>query len=112
MKVYKNTHIYLNFTRRNYKDETITTTPREIYFSVKENYDDENYLIQKRMTEGDIVSRGNGEWQIRLIPRDTEKLPFGKYYCDVKVIDEYGLNFIVVAPQVFEILETVTLTGG
>lgn len=112
MKVFKNTHNFLNFTRKNNNNEPITTTPTEIYFSVKENYDDERYLIQKTMTNGDIVSQGNGEWQIRLLPSDTAKLAFGKYYCDVKVIDEFGLNFIVVAPQVFEILDTVTLTGG
>lgn len=112
MKVFKNTHIFLNFTRRNNNNEAITTTPREIYFSVKENYEDDKYLIQKTMTNGDIISNGNGEWQIRLLPSDTASLPFGKYYCDVKVIDEYGLNFIVVAPQVFEVLDTVTLAGG
>ena len=112
MKIFKNTHNFLNFTRVNNNNETITSTPKEIYFSVKENYDDENYLIQKTMTNGDIVTTGNGEWQIRLLSKDTASLPFGKYYCDVKVVDEYGLNFIIVAPQVFEVLETVTLAGG
>lgn len=112
MKVYKNTHNNFSFTRRNNKNEVITTTPQEIIFSVKENFDDENYLIQKKMTEGDIsMNPTTGEWTIRLIPNDTARLAFGRYYCDVKIINEYGLSSIIVAPQVFEILETVTIGG-
>ena len=112
MKVYKNTHNNFSFTRRNNKNEIITTTPQEIIFSVKENFDDENYLIQKTMTKGEIsMNPTTGVWVIRLVPNDTAKLGFGNYYCDVKIINEYGLSSIIVAPQTFEILKTVTVGG-
>lgn len=114
MKVHKNTHAFFEFTRQDYNGNAITSRPRELYFSVKEtgDDDDEKYLIQKTMTAGDIVTRGNGEWQIRLIPKDTANLSLGRYFCDVKVIDEYGLNFIIVETQPFDVVKTITLSGG
>lgn len=112
MKTFKNTHDFAEFPRKNNKGEPITTTPKELIFTVKVSVDDETPLIEKRMTNGDITYVGDGVWQITLIPNDTINLAFGKYICDVKVIDEYGLEFIVVPAQDFIILDTVTLAGG
>ena len=112
MRTFKNTHDFAEFPRKNEKGEPITTTPREIIFSVKASVDDTAPLIEKRMTRGDITSLGDGVWQIGLVPKDTAELSFGKYICDVKVIDEYGLELIVVPAQDFVILDTVTLVGG
>ena len=112
MKTFKRTHDFVTFERKNRNGEPITTTPREIIFSVKTTVEDATPLIQKTMTNGDITYVGDGVWQIQLIPKDTENMAFGKYVCDVKVIDEYGLEFIVVPAQEFVLLETVTLVGG
>ncbi len=108
MKVYRNTNNYFVFSRISATGNPIVTRPQELFFSVKSSFEDEDYLFQKKMTTGDITTLGNGEWQISIIPRDTENITPGKYVCDVKVIDENGLQFIVVPPQPFEVLETVT----
>ena len=108
MRVYRNTNNYFVFARKNAEGDTITSTPQELIFSVRESFGAEEYLFQKRMTTGDIVKRENGEWQISILPKDTENVTPGSYVCDVKVIDEHGLQFIVVAPSVFDVLDTVT----
>lgn len=112
MKTFKKTHDFATFERRQANGDAITTTPRELIFSVKSTVDDETPLIQKTMSNGDIIHLGNGVWQVQLIPKDTEKMAFGRYVCDVKVIDEYGLEFIIVPAQEFKLLDTVTLVGG
>lgn len=109
MKVFKKTNNYFNFTRKNSDGNPILTTPQELYFSVRESFDSNEYLFQKKMTSGDITAKGDGEWQISILPKDTESVSPGKYICDVKVIDEYGLQFIIVPPQPFEILDTATM---
>lgn len=109
MKVFKSTNNYFVFTRKDANGNVITSTPQELIFSVKESFESENYLFQKKMTTGGITTQGNGEWQISIIPSDTIDIPFGKYVCDVKVVDEYGLQFIIVVPQPFEVLDTVTI---
>lgn len=109
MKVFKSTNNYFVFTRKDAIGNAITSKPQELIFSVKESFDAEDYIFQKKMTTGDITTQGNGEWQISIIPNDTINIPFGKYVCDVKVVDEYGLQFIIVAPQTFEVLDTVTV---
>lgn len=109
MKVYKKTNNYFSFIRKNSNGEPITTRPQELFFSVKESFESAEYLFQKKMTTGDITTNGEGEWQISVLPSDTEKLLPGKYVCDVKVIDENGLQFIIVAPLAFEVLDTVTV---
>lgn len=108
MKVYKKTNNYFSFFRKNAAGETILTSPKELYFSVKQNFESDEYVFQKKMTSGDIDMNKDGEWIISILPYDTENLAPGKYVCDVKVIDELGLQFIIVAPQVFEVLDVVT----
>ena len=109
MKIYRKTNNYFTFNRIDANGNPIVTTPQELFFSVKESFESEEYIFQKKMTSGDITTRGNGEWQISILPVDTENLTAGKYVCDVKVIDENGLQFIIVPPQPFEVLDTVTI---
>lgn len=109
MKVYRKTNNYFTFVRKDANNDPITARPQELIFSVKESFESEEYIFQKKMTSGDITTNGNGEWQISVLPSDTENLSPGKYVCDVKVFDENGLQFIIVAPQPFEVLDTVTV---
>ena len=58
----------------------------EIYFTVKKTFKDINYLFQKRMTAGDIVSVGDGMFQFIILPEDTNELNFGDYVFDIELV--------------------------
>lgn len=111
ISVFKNTHKFLEFQRRDAEGKPIETTPREIFFSVKAKTTDEVMLFQKKLSTGGIIYIGDGVWRITILPQDTAELDFGTYKADVKVIDEDGLNFIVVPPADFKIAEVVTTQG-
>ena len=51
------------------------------YFSVKEDYDDEEPVIKKKL--GD-------DYTLHISSRDTEGLPFGTLYYDAYIMDEDG----------------------
>lgn len=110
--VYKNTHKFLEFQRKSKGGKPIETTPQELFFTVKTKTTDETPLFQKKLSLGDFYYMGNGIWRVTILPEDTVNLPFGTYKADVKVIDESGLNFIVVPPTDFKVAEVVTMQGG
>ena len=51
----------------------------EIYFTVKKNFKDRNFLFQKRMTTGEIESVKDGMYQFVILPEDTNDLNFDDY---------------------------------
>ena len=95
------------FTRRDVENNVITSIPKERYFSVKEDYDSNNVLINKRKGRG-IEQNEDGSWSIKINAIDTSSLNPGKYVCDVKIINEIGDMYHVVRPQEFVIAEVVT----
>ena len=107
IKLYRGNDIYLSFQRKN-ESGVITTTPNEIYFTMKVNFDTHIPVLQKRMTAGEITKDSENKWIIHILPEDTAGLDFGKYVVDVKVENESGLEFTVVAPQAVELAEVVT----
>ena len=112
ISVYRNTHKFLEFQRLDSNGKPIETTPQEIYFTVKAKTTDEVVLFQKKLTAGDFIYMGDGVWRVTILPQDTALLAFGTYKADVKIINETGLNFIVVAPTDFKVAEVVTTQGG
>lgn len=112
VSVFKNTHEFFEFQRRHADGTPIETTPRELFFSVKAKTSDEVVLFQKKLTAGEFIYMGNGVWRVTILPQDTANLAFGTYKADVKVIDESGLSFIIVAPTDFKVAEVVTTQGG
>ena len=107
IKLYRGNNIYLSFQRKN-ASGVITTTPQEIYFTFKKNCNNQVALFQKRMTAGEITLDSNNKWTIAISPADTANLDFGKYVCDVKVIDESGHEYTIVPPAVVELAEVAT----
>lgn len=112
VSVFRNTHDFFEFNRTDALGKPIETTPQELYFTVKAKTSDEVVVFQKRLTAGDFVYMGDGVWRVTILPQDTANLAFGTYKCDVKVIDELGFNFIIVAPTDFKVAEVVTTQGG
>lgn len=57
----------------------------EIYFTVKNSFNDTQYLFQKRLTRKNGISFKDGEITVRLSPEDTSSLEFKKYVYDVAI---------------------------
>ena len=60
----------------------------EIYFTVKKSFNAQDYLFQKRLSDGDIVQLGDGDYQFTIKARDTNELQITSYVFDIEVI--YG----------------------
>lgn len=58
----------------------------EIYFTVKKNFKDKNFLFQKRMTTGEIEPVENGMYQFVILPEDTNDLNFDDYVFDIELV--------------------------
>ncbi len=58
------------------------------YFTVKRNYDDDQYILQKALNNGITIGHIDGEdyyYVVRVAPEDTEGLEVGKYYYDLQI---------------------------
>lgn len=85
IKIARSETTILRFMRKDSEGNTITARPEDIFFTVKADYRKEEYLIQKRLSDGGIVfDSEDGYYYITLLPEDTDRLPFGRYYCDIK----------------------------
>lgn len=69
-----------------------------VQLTVKENIDDNVFLFQKRLVEG----------QFKIESVDTKQLAFGNYIYDVQIIFENGDVNTVIEPSVFKICGEVT----
>lgn len=58
----------------------------EIYFTVKEFFEDEEYLFQKRLTSGTITKDETSTYHIPIEPEDTNDLEFGEYMFDIELV--------------------------
>lgn len=94
------------FQRKDANGDVITIAPDEIYCSIKANYDDDAYLLQKSYTDSEITYADQW-WYITLSSAETLSFTAGKYVIDVKVIDD-GASTYVVHPQVLTVKPNVT----
>jgi hypothetical protein len=62
----------------------LNPTTDEVYFTLKKNYSTQNYVLQKKYTNGDIVQNGN-TLNLVLTHTDTANLSYGKYVYDIQV---------------------------
>lgn len=58
----------------------------QIYMSCKKSIKDKDVLFQKSLSQGSIVKIGNGDYQFRIEPEDTNSLQFGEYVFDIELI--------------------------
>lgn len=60
-----------------------------IYFTVKRLANDKNYKFQKRLSDGGIMSLGDGEYEFTIQPEDTDNLEFpADYEFDIELVIE------------------------
>ncbi len=107
VNIYQGNDRFLKFTRQDIDGNPILTTPQALYFTVKRTAQSVEYIFQKSL-DGGITQQEDGSWLIHIVPSDTRYLAFGKYFCDVKVVDENGYKFTIVKPQEFNVLDVST----
>lgn len=75
-----------HFHREDVNGTIIRETPTDVFFTVKNTFDDQPFVIQKKMSDGTITEDSNYEYHITILPEDTNNLEFGEYVYDVEVI--------------------------
>ena len=78
----------------------------EIYLTVKDSVDVEEFLFQKKLVYDDISNLG--EILFKIIPSDTNNLDFKKYVYDVEIKTFDGDIYTIIPPSIFEIRPEVT----
>lgn len=107
LSIYQGNDKAFSFTRTDIQGNLITTVPQGIWFTVKANYENKSFVIQKTLGNG-IEQNSDGSWNVLINAEDTANLKTGKYVCDVKIIDEYGKQLTIVKPQDFIIADVAT----
>lgn len=57
----------------------------DIYITFKQYVNNKKALFQKRLSNGDINKDEEGYYHFAILPEDTEKLDYGKYFFDIEV---------------------------
>lgn len=74
------------FQRTDIDGNVITSTPFALFFTVKNSFNDKDFVLQKRLGDGIVF---DGEYYyLSLSPSDTEGLAYGTYVFDIEVIQD------------------------
>lgn len=77
------------------KNPLTPTATTEIYFTLKKNYNKTDYILQKKLTTGDLTIV-DGVCTFTLTHQDTMILPYGKYVYDVQFKDGNYVKTILI----------------
>lgn len=92
------------FQRTDTSKEVIMEAPDEMYFTVKNSFNDQTPVIQKTLDE--MYMDESGYWHFTITPQDTDNLPYGKYVGDVERI--IGDDVKTIAKGTFTLTEEST----
>lgn len=91
--------------------QTISEIPfDEIYVTFKNSTNSQNYLFQKKLTEGTVYEIETGVYGFRIESADTDNLRVGKYAFDIELV--YGDDIKQTTVGVFEITPEVTFAAN
>lgn len=82
----------------------------EIYFTVKDQFKNPRYVLQKTLTGGDIERNQNGEYEFVLAPEDTQDLRFANYDFDIEIL--YGTVIKETFMGILELTPECTHAGN
>ena len=96
------------FQRRLQNDEVITERPDQVFFSVKEYYEDEECVFQKRLSNSTIVyDETDHYYYITIESEDTCDLEMeSSYYFDIVIVKDNDVKTIAVGKM--RLLKEVT----
>ena len=86
MEITRGDYKKFKFQRKNKNNEVITEIPEKIFFTVKQNNYETNYLFQKRLNDGIEYTLDDHYYRIEILEQDTEKLAYGDYVYDIEII--------------------------
>lgn len=87
MQFYRGDNFKFKFQRKNSNDEAITTLPKKLYFTVKNNNYETDFLIQKTLENG-IIKDEDNYYHVEILPEDTNNLKYKEYVYDIEVITD------------------------
>lgn len=87
MEIIRGNTKYFKFQRKyKHTQEVIEKLPDNLYFTIKYSDNTDDVLIQKKLNAGIEYNNQDNYYYITIDFDDTENLPYGKYYFDIKVI--------------------------
>lgn len=107
MKVKRGDTKRLKFKRIKKADKSIITElPDKLFFTVKYNCYEKKFLFQKSLTNGITYNEKDNYYYFKIMPKDTDNLPYGEVVFDIEVI--VGEDKATIAEGVIDITEEVT----
>lgn len=76
----------VNFTISTNDGSDLGINFSEIYFTVKSAFNKTEYVLQKRLSTGEIELMDNGSYQFTIESYDTDNLKIGRYVFDIEVV--------------------------
>lgn len=76
----------IKFSVKNSTGEIFHNDFDEIYFTCKRDFNDRNYIFQKRLSDGSITKSDDGYYHLTILASDTDYLKYGNYLFDIEVI--------------------------
>ena len=68
--------------------EQLRTDFTEIYFTVKNTTRANNFIFQKKLTDGDITLGEDNYYHLTIAAEDTDELDYASYKFDIEVVGE------------------------
>ena len=82
----------------------------DIYFTVKRVFLAEEFRFQKRYSDGSITKDSEGYYHFRILPEDTNGLPFGDYDFDIEIVKNGAIKQTTVG--VLSLTKEVTFASN
>lgn len=101
----------LKFKRINQNDKSvIKERPDKMYFTIKSNYEIEEFVFQKTLDDGINFDEESGYYYTTIEPEDTDNLPYSDFVYDIEVITGEGKK--TIARGQLKIEEEVTFASN
>lgn len=79
---------HVSFSITNNVEEPVDINFDNIYFTVKESFFRDEFLFQKKLSDGTITKENNNYW-FTILPEDTNNLQQNKKYVfDIEIVSE------------------------
>lgn len=112
--IYQGDALTINVTVKDNSGNVLSLTPfNEIYFSIRQNLEDEVNILEKKLSLAEIVVVSAPKGQLRIVLKndDTAGL-LGKYYYEVTLEDTSEDLQYVVVQDFFKVLECLVVPVG
>ena len=82
----------------------------EVYFTCKRGFTQQNYIFQKKLSDGSIIQDTSGYYHLVIESEDTSALTYGEYVFDIEIVSGTTLKQTTVGKLI--ITEEVTFLSN